>query len=136
IATGMTHNLALSSNGTVLAWGSNTSGQLGDGTVVSKLSPVQVSGLGAGSGVVAIAAGSAYSLALKSDGTVLAWGSNSTGQLGDGTTTSRSTPVQVSGLGSGSGVVSIAASSGGLLGSHSLALKSDGSVLAWGFNGT
>ena len=76
--------------------------------------------------MVAIAGGDSHSLALKSDGTVWAWGYNGCGQLGDGSTTNRLTPVQVSGL---TGVVAIA---GG--GSHSLALKSDGTVWAWGCN--
>src|SRR3989344_3065987 len=98
------HVLVIKSDGAVLAWGLNSNGQLGDGTVGPRLLPVQVSGLGSGSGVVAVAAGSGHSLALKSDGTVLAWGNNASGQLGDGTTTSQTTPVQVSGLGSGSGV--------------------------------
>jgi alpha-tubulin suppressor-like RCC1 family protein len=130
VAAGSTHSLALKSDGSVLAWGSNANGQLGDGTTVSKLAPIQVSGLGAGSGVVSIAAGASFSLALKSDGTVLAWGLNSNGQLGDGTTVQRTTPVQVSNLGSGSGVVSVAAG----FGAHGLALKSDGTVLGWGQN--
>jgi len=122
-------SLAVKSDGTVLAWGPNGTGQLGDGTTISKTTPVQVSGLGPGSGVIAIGAGIAHSLALKVEGTVLAWGSNSLGQLGDGTPTARLTPVQVSGLGDGSGVIAIAPRSG-----SSLALKSDGSVLAWGDN--
>ena len=132
VAVGSNHSLALKSDGTVLAWGSNSSGQLGDGTTTNQTTPIQVSGLGSGSGVVAVAAGSNnFSLALKSDGTVLAWGFNSNNELGDGTTTTRLTPVQVSGLGSGSGVTALAAG-----GTHSLALKSDGTVLAWGFNGS
>jgi alpha-tubulin suppressor-like RCC1 family protein len=130
VVAGSNHSLALKSDGTVLAWGSNASGQLGDGTAVSRSSPIQVNGLGPGSGVVAIAAGMDHSLALKSDGTVLAWGGNSSGQLGDGTTSPRPSPVQVSGLGPASSVISIAVG----LGSHSLALKSDGSVVAWGAN--
>lgn len=74
-----------------------------------------------------ISGGADHSLALKSDGTVWAWGENWWGQLGDGTTPGRSCkPVQVSGL---SGVIAI---SGG--GGHSLALKSDGTVWAWGYN--
>ena len=77
-------------------------------------------------GVVALAAGQYYSLALKSDGTVWAWGFNTYGELGDGTTTNRFSPVQVSGL---TDVVAVAA---GL--SHGLALKSDGTVWAWGPN--
>ena len=73
-----------------------------------------------------IAGGDVHSLGLKSDGTVWAWGDNFSGQLGDGTTEDRSTPVQVSGL---SGVIGIAGGAG-----HSLALKSDGTVWAWGYN--
>ena len=87
--------------------------------------PVPVSGL---TGVVAIAAGGHHSLAVKSDGTVWAWGCNDYGQLGDGTTTNRLTPVQTSGL-AGVGFTAIAAG-----GAHSLAVKSDGTVWAWGWN--
>ncbi|KFA91072.1 RCC1 repeat- and reductase domain-containing protein, partial [Archangium violaceum Cb vi76] len=76
------------------------------------------------SGVVAVAAGYGHSLAVRSDGTVWSWGYNSEGQLGDGTTNNRTTPVQVSGL---SGVVSVAAGR-----FHALAVRSDGSVWAWG----
>jgi alpha-tubulin suppressor-like RCC1 family protein len=117
------HNLALKSDGTVWAWGSNTSGQLGDGSTTGRLTPVQVSEL---MGAAAIAGGFSHSLALKSDGTVWAWGDNNYGQLGDGSATQRKTPVQVSGL---TGVVAVA---GGDI--HSLALKSDGTVWAWGAN--
>jgi alpha-tubulin suppressor-like RCC1 family protein len=66
-------------------------------------------------------------VAVKSDGTVWAWGRNQWGELGDGTTTSRSTPVQVAGL---TAVVAVAAGQ-----SHTLALRSDGTVWAWGGNG-
>jgi uncharacterized repeat protein (TIGR01451 family) len=88
------------------------------------------------SGVVAISASKVmaelatycdHSLALKSDGTVWAWGMNLSGELGDGTTTSRSTPAMVNGL---EDIVSIAAG-GGL---HSLAVEADGTVYAWGAN--
>ena len=124
------HVLALKSNGAVVAWGNNAAGQLGDGTTTQQASPVAVSGLGAGSGVTALATGGAYSLALKSDGSVLSWGSNSLGQLGDGTfTPARFTPVPVSGLGPGSGVIAITAG-----GAASMALKSDGTALSWGSN--
>ncbi|MBI2472804.1 MAG: IPT/TIG domain-containing protein [Planctomycetes bacterium] len=74
-----------------------------------------------------IAAGDSHTLALKSDGTVWAWGGNDYGQLGDGTTTDKSTPVQVSGL---SSVTAISAGKR----YYSLALKSDGTVWAWGDN--
>ena len=73
-----------------------------------------------------IAAGDAHTLALRDDGTVWAWGSNGYGQIGDGTTTNRSAPVQVSGL---TGVVAVAAGD-----SHSVALKADGTVWTWGYN--
>jgi len=125
IASGDGHSLALKSDGTVMAWGRNNYGQLGDGTFTPRATPVQVANL---SGVVAIAGGRVHSLALKSDGTVMAWGSNNAdGRLGDGTTFgSRPTPVQVANL---SGVVAIADGD-----DHSLALKSDGTVMAWGSN--
>ena len=73
------HTASLKSDGMVWTWGSNASGQLGDGTAIDKLTPVQVSGL---NNVIAIAAGSFHTLALKSDGTVRAWGLNTYGQLG------------------------------------------------------
>jgi len=109
----------------VWAWGWNYRGQLGDGSTTDHLTPVQVCDL---TGVTAIAAYgfSCHSLALKRDGTVWAWGGNSKGQLGDGSTTNRLTPVQVRDL---TGVTAI---SGG--GHHSLALKADGTAWAWGYN--
>ena len=131
IAGGSAFSMALKSDGTVLTWGQNVNGQLGDGTTIQHSTPVPVTGLGPGSGVVAIAVGATSAYALKSDGTVLAWGNNSNGNLGDGTTTQRLTPVQVSGLGPGSGVVAIVS---GTNSNHALALKSDGSVVAWGSN--
>jgi len=124
VAAGNVHSLALRSDGTVWAWGSHAFGKLGIGvTFIPSYIPVQVSGL---TGVIAVAAGKDNSLAVKSDGTVWAWGDNSVGQLGDTTTTNRSAPVQVSGL---TGVIAVA---GG--GTHSLAVKSDGTVWAWGYN--
>ncbi|TLZ71770.1 MAG: RCC1 repeat-containing protein, partial [Methanobacteriota archaeon] len=122
VANGLSNTVS----GTVLAWGDNVDGQLGNGTFTTSNTPVEVSGL---TGVTAIAAGGAFnhhSLALKSDGTVWAWGANSAGQLGNGSFTGSNTPVQTSGI---NGVTAIA---GGQL--HSLALKSDGTVWAWGFN--
>ncbi|WP_345338580.1 putative Ig domain-containing protein [Planotetraspora kaengkrachanensis] len=124
IAAGDDHSLAVRTDGTVWAWGDNTNGELGDGGFAAPSSvPVQVSGL---TGIVQVAAGNALSLALRSDGTVWAWGNNGHGQLGDGTTTTRRTPVKVAGL---TGVTQIAAA-----GFHSLALRSDGTVRAWGWN--
>jgi alpha-tubulin suppressor-like RCC1 family protein len=130
IAAGGSHALALKTDGSVVAWGNNKSGQLGNGRMPTDSSrPVAVKGLGPGSGVIAIAAGDSFSVALKKDGTVLAWGRNKVGDLGDGTTIDRSTPVAVNKLGPGSGVVAVTAGS-----FHALALKRNGTVVAWGDN--
>ena len=131
IAAGEEHSLALKSDGTVWAWGDNGTGELGANTHGSSFSntPLQVlgpGGVGDLTGVTAIAGGDLWSLALKSDGTVWAWGWNASGQLGNGTNTTSNTPVQVLGL---SGVTAIAAGV-----RHSLALKSDGTIWAWGAN--
>ncbi|MGA3026363.1 MAG: hypothetical protein ABSF98_16485 [Bryobacteraceae bacterium] len=127
VAAGNAHSLALTSNGTVWAWGANYHGQLGDGTTTLRYSPVQVANL---SGVIAIAAGDNYSLALKSDGTVWAWGYNGDGELGDGNNNDSSNIVQVGAGTPLTGVIAIAAGDG-----HSLAAKSDGTAWAWGKNG-
>jgi alpha-tubulin suppressor-like RCC1 family protein len=131
IAGGQGHTLALKSDGTVLAWGYNRDGELGDGTNDDSPTPVRVKDFhdptGNLSGVEAIAAGSSHSLALKKDGTVWAWGDNFFGELGDGKTkTDSPKPVRASDL---KGVRAI---EGG--GWFSLALKNDGSVWAWGYN--
>jgi alpha-tubulin suppressor-like RCC1 family protein len=124
VSGGEYHTVALvKSDGTVWTWGSNSNGQLGDGTTTDNSVPRPVSGL---SDVVSVAAGGYHTIAVKFDGTVWAWGSNSNGQLGDGTTTDNFVPKQISGL---SNVVSVAASD-----YHTVALKSDGTVWAWGRN--
>ena len=123
VAAGEFHSLALRADGTVLAWGANYDGQLGDGTTVnSRVSPTQVLGL---TGVTAISAGWLHSLAVASGGHVYAWGLNSDGELGDGTTTNRSRPVAV-------GVTGARSVAGGA--DFSLGLGSDGTVRAWGAN--
>jgi len=121
--------LALRQDGVLLGWGNNTIGTLGNGTTNPNLTPSQIAVPGGAADIVALAPGFVFTLALKADGTVLGWGTNGLGQLGDGTFTSRLTPVQTSGFGSGSGVIAIAT---GL--SHSVAVKSDSSVWTWGSN--
>ena len=123
IAAGANHTLAVKSDGTVWAWGSNRNGQLGDGTTADRASPIKVPIV---SGGTAVRAGAGHTVVLKSDGTVLAWGANDKSQLGDGSTVDRRSPIQVPGL---SGIAAIAA---GL--THTVARKSDGTLLAWGSN--
>jgi alpha-tubulin suppressor-like RCC1 family protein len=121
---GLTHSLALRSDGTLWAWGDNTAGQLGDGTTIHRSLPVQVVGL---SNVVAMAGGFQHSVALRSDGTLWAWGRNFAGELGDGNAPNNSSlPVQVSGL---TNMVALSTN-----GNHTLALRADGTVWAWGYN--
>jgi len=150
IAAGYEHNAVVKENGTVWAWGDNYYGQLGDGTKDDSDIPVQVLdpeyGTGFLNGVIQVAAAGAsgagatatgHTVALKADGTVWAWGQNFYGQLGDGTNgsgTSKETPVQVKdeeGMDTLQGVISVAAGA-----YHSVALKADGTVWAWGANGS
>lgn len=128
VSAGYSHSLFLKADGTVWSCGSNVYGELGIGGTnnSNQLNLVQVSGL---TNIIAIAAGKSntcHSLFLKNDGTVWACGYNANGQLGDGTTTNRFAPVQVSGL---SNIISIKAGTG-----HSLFLKNDGTVWACGEN--
>jgi alpha-tubulin suppressor-like RCC1 family protein len=120
IAAGAHHTLALKPDGTVWAWGSNTSGQLGDGTDSQRNSPVQVL-----TGIVAIAAGYEHSLAITSTGTLLAWGENGSGQLGNNSTNDSWSPVPV-----GGGLTSVVAIAGG--NGCSFAIKSNGTLWVWG----
>lgn len=94
LSAGNNHVLALKSDGTVWGVGDNTFGQLGGGTAGGyQNTATQVPGL---SGIVEVAAGGTHSLARQLDGTVFGWGDNSRGQLGDGTTINRPSPIVVS----------------------------------------
>jgi alpha-tubulin suppressor-like RCC1 family protein len=128
IAAGHDHTVTLKNDNTVWTCGNNSSGQLGDGTKTNRLSSVQVSSL---TGLLAIAAGFDYTIVLRNDNTVWTCGNNSSGQLGDGTKTTRLSPVQVSSL---SNVIAIAAGFDISGNEHSVALKDDGTVWAWGNN--
>lgn len=125
IASGGKHTCALTQTGRVKCWGANDYGQLGDGTTADKATPIDVSGLY--SGISAISAGYYHTCALTQTGRIKCWGDNSYGQLGDGTTTQKTTPVEVSGLTS-----SVSAISAG--GFHTCALTQTGGVKCWGAN--
>jgi alpha-tubulin suppressor-like RCC1 family protein len=140
IAAAGEHAVALLSDGTVQTWGNNIYGQLGIGTTgepsgeacatnCRSLVPVPVPGL---TGVVAVFAGGADDAALLKSGQVVAWGENKSGQIGDGTKTTKDVPTFVRGL---SNVKTLALGGQATLGGHMLALLNDGTVEALGYNG-
>jgi alpha-tubulin suppressor-like RCC1 family protein len=122
---GYHHNCAVTTSGGAKCWGQNSYGQVGDGSLSTKYTPTDVSGLT--SGVTAIATGFYHTCALTSAGGVKCWGYNTYGQLGDGTTTSKYTPTDVSGL--TSGVIAISVGD-----YHSCAVTSAGGAKCWGYN--
>ncbi|MCT4612577.1 MAG: GBS Bsp-like repeat-containing protein, partial [Clostridia bacterium] len=136
---GYEHGVVLKTDGRVYSWGRNRNYQLGTGGGTTSYSPGLTSVRGGETGatyltgIKDVAAGSNFSVALKEDGTVFAWGNNDSGQLGDGTKISRSTPVKVRGGETGdtylTGVKEISAD-----GSRVIVLKEDGSVYSWGYN--
>lgn len=122
IAAGAYHTCALTARGEVQCWGQNAEGQLGDDAAAGSALPLAVQGLS--EDVVAITAGAAHTCALLASGTVQCWGANGAGQLGNGTTTGVSQPVDVQGL---SGVHQIVAGV-----AFTCVLKSDGALFCWG----
>lgn len=125
IAAGRFFSLAVKTDGTVWTWGENLYGQLGNGTLTDSHVPVQVTGL-TGITSATAATGAFHCMAVKNDNTVWAWGRNTYGNLGDGTVTHRSTPVQMQGI---SDVVGLAAGT-----NFSLLFKSDGTFWGCGRN--
>jgi len=124
VAAGYFTSAALLSDGTVWAWGANASGVMGNGTTSDSVTtPQQVPGLSA---ITQIALGIGDAYALRSDGTLWAWGFNNSGQLGNGTTVASYRPVQVPGL---TGITQVSAGTG-----YVLAVRSNGTVWAWGGN--
>jgi alpha-tubulin suppressor-like RCC1 family protein len=127
ISAGSNHSVAIDKNGRAWAWGLNGTGQLGDNSTVSKLTPVSV--LGAVKTFCQITSGDTHSVAIDKNGRAWAWGGNNVGQLGDNSITSRLTPVSVQGA-----VKTFCQISTGNSSSHSLAIDKNGRVWAWGFN--
>ncbi|MDP3629633.1 MAG: hypothetical protein Q8S43_01590 [Actinomycetota bacterium] len=124
VFAGLHNAFAIRDDGTLWAWGRNTSGELGDGTTTSRGVPVQI---GADTDWSMVSNWGGMTLALKSDGTLWAWGPNASGQLGLGDTAQRLVPTRV---GTATGWRSISAAL-----DHALAVASDGSLWAWGYNG-
>jgi len=129
IDVGAKHCLAIKTDGTLWTWGNNQLGQLGnntDGTITNRSSPVQIGALTTWS---KISGGRVFSLAIKTDGTLWAWGSNAAcGELGDSTAYDKSSPIQIGALTTWSQIAT------GFSGDHSLALKTDGTMWSWGKN--
>jgi len=125
IAAGRAHSCELLADGRVACWGFNSTGQLGDGTIINSSVPLAVKGI---STAIAIAAGFGHSCALLLGGAVKCWGDNGSGQLGDGTTTSSSIPASVNGISTAIGI------SAGYY--HTCALLVGGRIRCWGSNGS
>ena len=125
VSIGYWHALAIKADGSLWAWGENRNGQLGDGTTINRNTPTQIE---SGAIWTFVSAGIWHTLAIKADGTLWAWGNNDFGQLGDGTTINRDTPTQIE---FGTTWTSVFAS----FISHTVAIKTDGTLWAWGNNG-
>jgi len=123
ISAGERHTCALLNSGEVKCWGLNSFGQIGDNSTTTQVSATTVNGLS--SGVASISLGNFSSCAVLTNGSAKCWGYNSSGQLGNGSTTNSSVPVNVSGL--SSGVRLIAPGS-----SHTCAILDSGGVRCWG----
>jgi alpha-tubulin suppressor-like RCC1 family protein len=123
VAVGGGHVMAIKSNGTLWAWGRNNAGQLGDGTVINKSVPIQISNE---MNWKAVSAGEVHTVAMKSDGSLWAWGHNVDGRLGNNSTNRSLTPIRIS---TESDWIAISAGQ-----SHTLALKQNGTIWGWGGN--
>ncbi len=123
VDAGTSHALALLTDGTVVGWGQNNAGQVGDGSTTGRTVPTPVTGV---TNAVAVSAGSGFSLAVTADGTAWSWGGNGNGQLGTGNTAARSTPGTVPGL------TNVRAVAAGTFTSYFL--MADGTVRAAGSN--
>ena len=127
ISAGRDHNSAIRADGTAWAWGRNNYGKLGDNTSTNRSSPVSV--VGGFTNWIQISAGVYHSLAIRANGTAWGWGRNNYGQLGDNSTTNRSSPVSV--VGGFTNWIQISAGR-----DHNSAIRADGTAWAWGRNGS
>jgi alpha-tubulin suppressor-like RCC1 family protein len=127
ISCGHSHSAGIKTNGSLWLWGQNDYGQLGDNTTTNKSSPVQT--VAGGTNWKEVSCGNRFTLAIKTDGTLWAWGHNIYGQIGDNTTTHRSSPVQTVAGGTNWKQLGL------IMGLSSYAIKTDGTLWSWGYNG-
>jgi len=123
VSAGAWHTVAIREDGSLWAWGLNSSGQLGDGTASNRHSPVRI---GTSTDWLVVSVGSSHTVGIREDGSLWAWGLNSSGQLGDGTTSNRYSPVRI---GTSTDWLAVSASS-----SHTVGIREGGSLWAWGDN--
>lgn len=124
IAAGFAHGCAVLTSGAMKCWGYNAYGQVGDATMISRASPVDVSGI---TDAIAVGMGDYHTCAITAAGALKCWGYNNYGQLGDNSVSARATPVDVSGL--TSGVADVAGGTG-----HTCARMASGAAKCWGYN--
>ena len=125
VACGSSHTAAIKTDGTLWTWGRNIAGELGDNTAIYRSTPVTT--FAGGTNWKQVACGTYHTAAIKTDGTLWTWGRNSSGRLGDNTTTDRSTPITTFAGGTNWKQVACA-------GSNTAAIKTDGTLWTWGLN--
>ena len=126
VACGNNHTAAIKTDGTLWTWGGNSFGRLGDNTAVNRSTPVTT--FAGGTNWKQVSCGGNHTAAIKTDGTLWIWGNNASGQLGDNTATNRSTPVTT--FAGGTNWKQVAGGD-----NHTAAIKTDGTLWTWGFNG-
>ncbi|MDX9691640.1 MAG: InlB B-repeat-containing protein [Acholeplasmataceae bacterium] len=135
VELGDSHSAVLTSFGRVFVWGENTNGEIGDGTTIDRFAPVDITpffNLHSGEKIISISLGWGSSIALSSENRVFTWGANFVGQIGDGTTISKSTPVDITAyfnLHSGEKITQI-----DLGYAYCIAVSSESRVFTWGYN--
>jgi alpha-tubulin suppressor-like RCC1 family protein len=135
MASGEKQSCAVKNDGTLWCWGENNDGQLGNNSTTDSTTPVQVvgaGGVGVLTSVLSVGSGMDHFCAVRTTAALWCWGRNVYGQLGDGTTTDRSVPVQVVGAGGTGTLTNVTMAEGGEF--HSCAIRSDGTAWCWGRN--